>query len=339
MTEDLVAQMARQLRTLRIDLPGVRWLASPQEEGALRGLITACYGDTYSYRALYQEGQLGRLWRQGALLSLGEFSREGDLIGHTGFWAKDPALGYLESGLSLVDPARRQGLRVDYKRVWRPLLEALAQHVAYLHQNTTTLHPMAQFYALKHMRALPTGFLPHYTVGERILGLNESLGPMHALVMTTRLGQEPAAQAVLPASAWRGWMEQVAQAAQIPTRPERPAAPGPARLDLIEDNAALGLRRSCLRGPAEAAAQLEGTQARVHVVHLPAVDGAGPLLEALLAQGFVPTGLRPHARRPHEWTLQALPDAQALEEGPPPQFADEALGALWGRWRQLCRAS
>ncbi len=340
MTQDATMRLARALRRVRIALPGVRWLGLQDEDGqSLRHLIKACYADTYSYKTLYEPGGLEGLWDSGALLSLGEFSRQGELIGHTGFWTKDPGLDYLESGLSLVSPSRRQGLRVDYQRVWRPLLEALGQHVSYVHQNTTTLHPMAQFYALKHMKARPTGFIPWYAHGERVMGLSESGAVMHALSMTTPLGSEAALPVVAPRSPWRPWLKAVAQGAGLTVEgDEGPRWSGQARVDSIERNGALRLLRHAIKGGEDGLDDvLPGLGgARVQIVHVPAVSGLSGLFDALLTRGFVPTGVRPHKRRAHEWTLQRVPDPQALSGLGEVQLATEGLRSLWQDWRERC---
>lgn len=299
----------------------------------MRALIRATYGMTYSYPRLYEPGQLEGLWEGGDLLSLGEW-HDGALIGHTGFWAKDPRGHSLESALSLVHPNHRKGPRVDYAAVWAILLEALGAHVAFVHQATTTLHPMAQLYAMRHMRARPAGLVARYTAGERVLGLDESGVPMHALWMTTVLWP-PERVVKVPPDAFGAWLGALAEGLGLPVEADRgPAPPRAASWSLLEHNEALGLRRRAWWGmPTEA----PGVEARVELLHVPSVDGVGAVAAALEEHGFLPVGLRPGHGEDHALIFQHVADRRAASASlGAARLGTARLRALWDEWRALC---
>ena len=120
----------RALALVRTDLglPGVRWLG-PGDGPRLVELVRACYGDTYSYAALYRAEEIEALWARGSLLSLGHVDEGGRLDGHTAFWLKDPTLDHVESGISLVHPEARKGFGVDPVLMWSALLDRWAKVV------------------------------------------------------------------------------------------------------------------------------------------------------------------------------------------------------------------
>ena len=76
------------------------------------------------------------------------------LLSHTGFLYKDPRGDYLESGLSFIGRAREG---TPDAVVWARLMLWLQDRCVFVHQNTSTWHPLAQRYAARYMRARPTG--------------------------------------------------------------------------------------------------------------------------------------------------------------------------------------
>jgi hypothetical protein len=293
-------------------LLGVRWLSGAEDEARLIGLLRACYGDTYSHRGLYLPGAFQALWSAGGLASLGDFDEAGALRGHTGLWFKDPQGDFVESGLSLVAPAARQGRRrAGEAAVWPWLLQQLTASVALVHQHTTTLHKGAQLYALRYMGARLSGFIPTYTMRERLVGLHEGGATMHALMMTTLLRPLPEERRtiLIPPGQHAEWLTRLALELGLLAGVVAPAAPAAARLTELERSSGLGLlrRRATVdRG----APPLIDAGARVELIHLPAQEEelatlSGPLYEA----GYLPVGLRLGVKREHEilWWRGALP--------------------------------
>ncbi len=341
--------LAERVRCIVPPVSGVRWLRSAQDAAALRLLIRACYAESYSYAALYQAGTLEAAWEAGTLISLGEFVEGGALRGHTGFWAKDPAGDALESGLSLVDPARRRDARSHEKRVWNTLREGLAPLVGLVHQHTTTLHPMAQRYALRHLHARATGLIPYYACGESVLGLDESGADMHALCMTTRLcPSETLAPVWLPRGPWHGWLRACASALALDPRDEPEGTqenntlpPLPNSTELIEVNDALSLRRR--RAPHAAfhtglAASLLAERHRVELVHVPATAGITAVSHALRRADFVPCGVHVRgSQKPHDVVfVHAAQPSRVAGAMRAANLATPELRDFWTTWCEIC---
>ncbi|MCP3164388.1 hypothetical protein [Myxococcus qinghaiensis] len=323
-----------------------RWLTEP-DEPALRELLHARYAGSYSYRFLHEPGGASRLWRAGALLSLGEFDAQGSLLWHTGLWCK-PGRDSLDSGLSLALPSRRTAMdRSEHERLWSHLLELLKARAGFLHQQTSTLHLMAQRYASRFMRAVPVGLIVDYTEGERLVGVEGSGLPMQALVMTTVLAPLPPRRRFLPAGPWGEWLASILAASGLPGTVEltplarRPRAGGlvPRPLDW---NESLRLERRELVAPAgegQGATALPSSRARVDLIHLSTgepqrVAEATPVL---LAAGYLPTGLRPRLDAPDDIVFQHLPAPERAREAVGRARLDgEAARALWSGWVERC---
>jgi hypothetical protein len=310
----------------------------PADEPAFQGLLRRVYGDTYSYRTLYRAGGVTALITSGRAALWGDFADDDrELISHTGFFWKDPRRDYVESGMSLRHPNRRPSTPDD--EVWRRLFEWLGGDTAYLHQQTTTYHPLAQRYAERHMRALPAGFVIDYAVGEKLEALTTPAGPMHAVMMTSQLAPaHPQPAIAIPSGPWSEFVASAAGGLGLVAAIEEVPAAGAVLLDAtpIEHNRDLGLvRRGVARTAGVAATPV--TDARVDLVHVPLDDRAGAVA-ALAELGYVPVGLRPHATRPHEIVMQHLPGARRA-------YAAAALGearlgsaaaALADAWRAGC---
>jgi hypothetical protein len=296
----------------------------PGDEGALRALVRRVYGDTYSYRRLYEAGGIAGLIESGQVSLWGDFAASGELASHTGFFYKDPRGDYVESGMSLRNPAVRP-VTTDTE-VWRRFFEWLGTRFAYIHQNTTTYHPLAQRYAERYMRACPTGLVVDYAVGERLVGLACSEAPMHALTMTTVIAGHRRPDVRVPRGPWAEWLATIALGlglAPVVVDPKSfPLAVGP-----IEHNTALDLRR---RSVARAGELLAPAQHRVELIHVPLDERLGAFAE-LVSAGYVPVGLRPHATRPHELVMQHLADRPALAMRLAPSGA-----ALVTGWNEAC---
>lgn len=328
--------------------PGRLRLLQPEDEAALQALLRAVYSDTYSHRSLYAPGGLAALLSAGRASLWGDFAASGELLSHTGFFHKDQRGDYVESGMSFRGANARSG--TPDAEAWRRLFEWLRDRCVFVHQNTSTWHPLAQRYAERYMLARPTGVVIDYAIGERLIGVPHPKTPMQALTMTSVVRPDrlpsPKSLRLVPRGPWGSWIAGVLGSLGITAIEEAPSeAPLDLDLDLtldpIEQSPALSLlRRAVTSGAAGApplVAALEPPLARVDLLHLPC-DGrmaAFPLLERV---GYVPVGVRPHATRPDEVVLQRLPGARRRE-------AMDALAAvsvtptgkaLCEAWRTTC---
>jgi hypothetical protein len=280
---------------------GMRAL-EPCDEGALRALVRKVYGDTYSYRHIYEPGGIASLIESGRVALWGDFVATGELASHTGFFYKDPRCDYVESGMSLKNPELRPV--TSDGEAWQRCFAWLGRRFAYIHQNATSYHPLAQRYAERYMRAVPAGLVIDYAVGERLAGIAPSDAPMHALMMTTTITDAPQRSVRLPHGRWTAWLAAIATGLGLaPVELDGDAAPHPLATTSIEHNAALDLAR---RSIARAGTGFTATATRVDLVHVPLDERIGAIA-GLEAWGYVPVGLRPHATRPHEVVMQRLP--------------------------------
>jgi hypothetical protein len=316
-------------------------LLEERDEPAFVALLREVYGDTYSYRALYEPGGVAALIRSGRAALWGDFDPSGQLLDHTAFFFKDPRGDYVESGMSFRGARAREA--TPDAVVWARLFAWLHERCVFVHQNTSTWHPLAQRYAARYMRARPTGVIVDYVIGERLVGLAHPTTPMQALTMTTvvRPDRAPAEPCLVPRGPWGEWLAGALGNVGVTALPCN-ATLTLDRLDIevIERNPALDLlRRAVTRSPAGTpiAAALDAEAARIDLLHLPCDElvAAFPALERV---GFVPIGVRPHATRPHEVILQRLPGSRRDE-------ARAALGAanlaapgkaLVGGWLSAC---
>jgi hypothetical protein len=310
------------------EVVGMRELG-PRDEDALRSLVRKVYGDTYSYRHIYETGGIAGLIESGRASLWGDFAPTGEIASHTGFFYKDPRADYVESGLSLRHPTLRP-ITTD-SEVWRRFFAWLGKRFAYVHQNTTTYHPLAQRYAERYMRAVPAGFIVDYAVGERLAGITRSDAPMHALMMTTVVDGHAQREIRLPRGRWTDWLAAIASGLGL-TPVDVDAGGAAFTVSAIEHNHALDLvRRSIARAPGT----VIPTGTRVDLVHVP-LDERIAAIASLEEVGYVPVGVRAHATRPHEIVMQHLPGdrlryAMAAVETMRLAPAGQAIVAGWVR--------
>jgi hypothetical protein len=323
-----------------------RWLTE-SDEPTFRELLRARYGDTYSYPSLYEPGGASRLWKSGRLLSLGELNAQGAIVSHTGLWIT-PGRDSVDSGLSLTHPAQRTAMgRAEHARMWRSLLDTLKGHVGFVHQNTSTLHLMAQRYASRIMEAVPVGLVINYTQGETLIGVEGSGIPMQALAMTTVLGPLPQRTRYLPAGRWGEWLLSILEglglsssAVLVPTEPH--ASAERSLLRPIDWNESLRIERRelvGLTGSGSGEPTLQSSRARVDLVHL-SMGEAQRVAEgttALLAQGYLPTGIRLHLEEQDEIVFQRVTDvAAACSALGRARLAGKEAQALFTGWIDRC---
>jgi hypothetical protein len=281
------------------------------DEPALRELLRRVYGDTYSYRALYQPGGGAAPQRSPPAQVWGVVSTSGEMVSHTPVHFKDPRGDYVESGMSFRNPRAR--VRLPDAMVWNRLIARMAARFAFMHQNTSTWHVLAQRYAERHLRARPTGFIVDYVAGEKLSGIEHPDGPMQALTMSTVLRPDllppPSLPRAIPDGPWGAWAAAVLGSFGVTAFTTAAAPAEPLGLEPVEDNPAIGLSR---RAVVPGGARLEPVARRTDLIHVPCDDrmAAFPRLVEL---GYVPVGVRPHATRPDELVLQHLPGTRRAE--------------------------
>jgi hypothetical protein len=311
----------------------------PSDEPAFVALLKAVYGESYSYRELYRPGGVAALIRSGRATLWGDFNEAGELLSHTAFLWKDPRYDYAESGISLRGSRAREG--TSDAIVWQRLFGWLSDRCALVHQNTSTWHPLAQRYADRYMRAVPSGIIVDYTVGERLIGIPHPQTPMQALTMTTVVRPDrlppPDRPRAVPPGPWGAWASDTLRTLGI-TGIEvlKPSATAPLYVDEIEQNEALSLRRRAIaRSEGPPLTPDEGV--RTDLVHL-AFDARMAAFPALERDGYVPVGARIHASRPDELVLQRLPGerrADAMAALSRAHFAAPGR-AFVERWLHAC---
>lgn len=325
---------------------GVRVLHTANDATALTKLLEACYGKSYFHRGFYNPETIQEFWLDGTLLSLG-YSKipHGPLLGHTAFWLQDLPNGAVTSGLSLVHPeARGDDRAVHDQTLWSFLLPFWSQRITAIHQNTTTLHPLAQRYASHYMRARPAGFLMHYTEGEKLAGLPSAPPVMHALSMITHL-KEPQRAPVLPHGPWGDWLERFWKLHAPQSTPERvPLDHSRAyrSLDLVQTgwNAGMGISRRRLVGfDPSFSGPLSPGCARLDLIHVPTHSpeklsrGTAALLEA----SYLPVGLHFLPQEPPEIVFQYIPNLQkAARSTRIMHIADVQVFELCKTWSNQC---
>jgi hypothetical protein len=296
-------------------------LLEERDEPAFVALLREVYGETYSYRSLYEPGGTAELIRSGLAWLWGDFDEAGHLLSHTGFLCKDPRADYVESGLSFRGARARTG--TSDAVVWSRLLHWLHERCVFVHQNTSTWHPLAQRYAARYMRARPTGVIVDYVIGERLVGIAHPATPMQALTMTSVVRPDrlppPSRPSFVPRGPWGAWLRGVFESLGIAAiEIDDDAVAGDLAIEAIEANPALDLARRVVAraAPIEMeiafAGALDGVNARVDLLHLPCDDRMA-VYPALERAGYVPVGVRPHATRPDEVILQRLPGSRRGE--------------------------
>lgn len=279
------------------------------DEPAFQALLREVYGETYSYRALYEPGGVAGLIREGRAKLWGDFDEEGRLAGHTGILFKDPRGDYVESGMSFKRP-RARGVTPDALAWPRILGDVAAGRHALVHQNTTTWHPLAQRYAERYMAARASGLILGYAVGERLVGWAPVDRPMDAVTMTSRVLAAPDRDErprYVPPGPWGEWLRELFASFGLRADVAEGAPPAYA-VETFERVEALDLVRRVVVAPTPSV-RVETERVwvpRTELLHLP-TDRRVLTFARFEAVDFVPVGVRLHATRPDEVVLQRLP--------------------------------
>lgn len=332
-----------------IPIAGMRWL-NPTDDQVFGRLLREVYGDTYSYREVYEPGGYGRLLLARRIMAVGEFNALGELIGHTAFLLKDPLADYVEQGMSFRRPAERGTDKDSHSKLCMYLFQYMKERFSFVHQNVTTYHPAAQVYASKGWGAVATAFIVDYAANETVRGIEHANTPMNALSMSARLRRKlphvSTRAAHLPRGAWGEWLATLLTRVQPEARvvfvEQSAASPeGEFVAERFETNAALQLTRHVLSSRRSSAALLDQAGSRVSLVHLPTNDARliATQVPRLMAEGYLPVGIRPHGRRADEIIMQytQMSQAELAARVKTARFASPADQQIFEAWVSLCQ--
>lgn len=304
----------------------VRWL-NPADEEKFQSLLYSIYEDTYAYRNLYKKGGYAELLESGSILSFGEFSPAGVLIGHSAFIMKDPKQDYIESGLSLRAPQIRGFVsRSQQKEVWQVLLQGMSCYFNFIYQQTSTYHILAQTYALKNLEVNFCGLIVDYTQNEQLACSATSASSMQALMLVTCLpGANMYREVYLPEGPWGGWFKLIYDHLALPrsynnftgnytsAKDHTFSSYHPSSfLELINYNSSLKLSRfnwakAPMKKPVKNISLIPPPDEN-YLIHVP-MDDLQPISFAwsiLPSYGYIPVGIRPCTYRPDEMIFQYL---------------------------------
>lgn len=296
----------------------VRQLTAADEAQFIH-LLSAVYGDTYSYDILYEPGGFSSLIESKQLTSYGEFDAAGRLLAHTGFWHKEKEGDYVESGCSFRLPATSSDIKVSATQAaWQCEFNHLATQYDFIHQHCSTLHVLAQRYAGQFMNARPCGLILGYAQDEKVKGVSQCSDIMHALMMTTVLSAESIpTQVVYVPHLFQDWLMVIYQNLNLNRSVQAIDVAKQncsIRLVTIESNPYISLqRRTVLHSPAinEGIAL---SSKRTDLIHLP-LDSQELLASAvpvLFEHGYFPCGLRPHVAQADELIFQRMDNHHQL---------------------------
>ena len=288
-----------------------------EDEGQFIQLLRAVYGETYSYHFLYETGGFSSLINEGNLTSYGEFDSHHRLLAHTGFWHKEKNSDHVESGSSFrlaAGSAEFKARRMPAN--WQDCLAELALEYAFIHQQCSTLHSLAQRYAGKFMHAKPCGVLVDYAQNEKVRGVADCKDRFHALMMTTVLQPHSITEkTVYIPEIFHSWLSCIYENINIPRKVIgiKSANFIEQCIDLItlETNPYISMQRRLLvpgkvvniNNPA-----IPVSPMRSDIIHLPIESSSfvNAVLPMLLDLGYMPCGLRPHVSQSDELILQHL---------------------------------
>ena len=275
-----------------------------EDEPAFQALLRAVYGGSYSYAYLYEPGGMARLLEGGRATLWGDFDSRGELVGHTGVFYKGADADFAESGMSFRRPKSLP--TTSDAQAFQRILDEVSSRVTYLHQNTSTWHPLAQRFAERHMHAKPAGLILEYVEPhERIVGLPAPSSPMNAVTMTTCFGPEPESAPVrIPSGPFAAWLVERFAAFGIRADIVDPGPELPYSLCMFDQAPCLGLtRHRVVEGEGGSLSPL--VESRTTLVHVP-TDARVHVLPLLQMQGFLPIGIRPRRGAPHEIVAQKV---------------------------------
>lgn len=294
----------------------------PQDEAKFIELLTAVYGQSYSYQNLYLKGEFAALLQSGKLISYGEFTPDHHLVSHSGFWVKEQEGDYAESGVSFRLPHTNLAATAsDTQQEWQNAFMSLAQKYSFIHQQCTTWHPLAQRYAKKYMRAQTCGVIMNYVENERLQGIQTDGRQMHSLIMTTVLNPfiYPVKTAYVP-PVFFDWIQNAYSRLVLPVQ-LKPCSDSHTQfcafsLHLLEDNACIQLQRRRVIFNPDSSSKVQNipfASCKTDLIHVPMSSDAlmADIVPLLIRQGYFPCGIRPHIYQDDELIFQRIKPYQS----------------------------
>lgn len=298
---------------------------SPLDEEQFIQLLRLVYGETYSYQILYEPGGFSSLLNNKELISFGEFDHQHRLLAHTGFWHKEKNSDYIESGCSF----RLAAGSIEFKAKtlplsWQNCLDKLAFDYAFIHQQCTMSHSLAQRYASQFMKANPCGVILDYAQNEQIRGVAFEKNRMHALMMTTVLKTHGLAKKTIYISGFfQSWISTIYQNLNLPRTVigiEFNTNTNQAFTLLeIQNNQSISLQRRLVLPCMDAKCvkpSVAFSSMRTDLIHLPmeSFSLVNTVFPILLELGYMPCGIRPHVNQSDELILHYLEGRQDMVE-------------------------
>ena len=309
-----------------------------EDETAFQKLLLSIYGNTYLYKSLYKKNGYANLVNSGNVVCFGQFNSENQLIGHTGFFFNFEK-GYAISGLSMRIKGFARIKRSDELETWEAIFAWLSKKVTYVHQNTTTYHLLAQMYAHKILKSIPTGFIFDYVIGERLLDFNSPTHSMHALTQTSILHEEPLKTVYINDNKWADWIilcfEGLNREATKIAGEEKPFV-----LKQLESNAEIDIEKRVVHFDTDEAIPdmpLAKSIFRTDLIYFPC--NANYSYDMLLENEYIPVGICPNPTDNDEIVFQFIPKnrrADAISNLKEAKLFTEKAKLIIERWIELC---
>ncbi len=312
-----------------------------EDEPAFQELLLSIYEYTYPYQSLYKKNGYADLVNSGNVACFGQFNSENQLIGHTGFFINFKK-GYAISGLSMRVKSFTRINRSDELETWEAIFAWLSRKVKYVHQNTTTYHLLAQMYADRILKSIPTGFVFENAIGVKLLDSKNKDNLTHsinALTQTNILHEEPLKTVYIDDNKWANWIilcfEGLNRKVIKIAGEEKPFV-----LEQLEYNAELDLEKRVVCF--DAAAPLPNgpfikSKCRTDLIYFPC--DAGHSYNILLENEYIPVGVCPNPIGSDEIVFQFIPKnrrADAISNLKDAKlFAEKARLIIKG-WIELC---
>ncbi len=176
-----------------------------EDELIVQKLVLSIYGETYPTKSIYKKNGYANLVNSENVVCFGQFNSVNQLIGHTGFFINFKK-GYAVSGYSMRIKGFTRIKRSDELETWEAIFTWLSKKIKYIHQNTTTCHLLAQMYADKILKSIPTGFVFDYALGIRLTDFKNPTDSTHILTQTNMLHEEPPKTVCVDDSKWADWI-------------------------------------------------------------------------------------------------------------------------------------
>lgn len=307
-------------------------------------LLRAIYGETYSYSDYYNPSFLEGLLNSESLIAFGVFNEDSELVGHTALITKDISSDYFESGMTMRHPRRKTVCKELEEELFQYIFHLAKEKSYYIHQNTTTYHQFAQATARKYMKTKYCGLTFGYTSGENIRNLEHTNSDMNAVIYTTVLREEsPLKDVFLPNGQWGEWLSQIFH--NVDSRKNIKFCDSLENntqdmyLTEIEENSHLGLNRFAVCDRDFMQVHFNpNLDVKTMLIHLPArKELVQKYFNYLIANNFLPIGIRPHHNRWDEIIFQRLNLSDDLEDISNTKLFWKDERQFFNDWCQLCQ--